>query len=62
MSDEKWNRFAVTGSVRDYLEYRACVRPDERESGRFIKREEWEHGADRPAERNSALGNAHWGI
>ncbi|MEY8334085.1 hypothetical protein AALB53_13410 [Lachnospiraceae bacterium 47-T17] len=33
MSDEKWNRFAATGSVRDYLEYRACFSCEEPERG-----------------------------
>lgn len=41
MADEKWNRFASTGSVRDYLEYRACFSCEERERGRvMINREE----------------------
>lgn len=62
MSDEKWNRFAATGSVRDYLDYCACVRADEPEGGQLIKRKESEHGADRPAEWNGALRNAHWGL
>lgn len=34
MSDEKWNRFASTGSVRDYLEYRACFSCEETARGR----------------------------
>ena len=33
LSDEKWNRFAATGSVRDYLEYRACFSCEEPERG-----------------------------
>lgn len=29
MSEEKWNQFTVTGSVRDYLAYCACVHAQE---------------------------------
>ena len=61
MSDEKWNRFAATGSVRDYLEYRACTR-EMSAADRYVVREEREHGADHPAERNGALSNAHRGL
>lgn len=61
MSDEKWSRFTATGSVRDYLEYRACASSEERENGR-LKGEEREHGADHPAEWNGALRDAHWGL
>lgn len=38
MSDEKWNRFASTGSVRDYLEYRACFSCEETDCGRRMNR------------------------
>jgi hypothetical protein len=57
MSDEKWERFTVTGSVRDYLEYRACTR-EGGEPG--AKREEWKHGADNSAERDRTLCDADW--
>ena len=63
MSDEKWNRFAATGSVRDYLEYRACVSEELRGGARDVKRETVEdrkHGADHPVERNGALRDAGW--
>ena len=61
MSDEKWNRFAATGSVRDYLEYRACTR-DTSAVGGSVMREEREHGADHPAEWNGTLRNAYRGL
>ncbi|MCI5827609.1 MAG: hypothetical protein MR020_05205 [Lachnospiraceae bacterium] len=61
MSDEKWNRFAATGSVRDYLEYRACTR-ETNAADRCVMREEREHGADHPAEWNGTLRNAHRGL
>ena len=64
MSEEKWNRFAATGSVRDYLEYRADsphhaehIVNSSRSAG-----EERQHGADGPAERNGTLCNAHRGL
>ncbi|MCI7130197.1 MAG: hypothetical protein MSA09_06525, partial [Lachnospiraceae bacterium] len=58
MSDEKWNRFALTGSVRDYLEYRACARETCEKAG-CVVREERKDGADHPVERNGALCNAN---
>ncbi len=66
MSEEKWNRFAATGSVRDYLEYRAD-RPQNMCDAASVKnsqtaREERAHGADDSAEWNGALCNAHWGL
>ena len=61
MADEKWNRFAATGSVRDYLEYRACA-GETGVAGAFVMREEKEHGADHPAERNGTLRNAYRGL
>ena len=61
MSDEKWNRFTATGSVRDYLEYRACTR-ETNASGGCAVREEREHGTDHPVEWNGALRNAHRGL
>ena len=66
MSEEKWNRFAATGSVRDYLEYRAD-RTQKQCDAVSVKnsqaaREEHTHGADGSAEWNGALCNAHWGL
>ena len=61
MSDEKWNRFAATGSVRDYLEYRACTR-EMNATDRCVMREEREHGADHPVEWNGTLRNAYRGL
>lgn len=61
MEDEKWNRFSVTGSVRDYLEYRAGVR-ETGQAAACAVREEKNYGADHPAERNGALCNAHRGL
>lgn len=61
MADEKWNRFSVTGSVRDYLEYCASARATDAADG-YAVREEKKHGADHPAERNGALCNAHRGL
>lgn len=40
MPDEKWNRFASTGSVRDYLDYCACSSCEEPERGRVIMKRE----------------------
>jgi hypothetical protein len=57
MEDEKWDRFTVTGSVRDYLEYRAGAY-DTSDTG--AKREEHKHGADNSAEWDRALRNADW--
>ena len=64
MSEEKWNRFAATGSVRDYLEYRAggphgAEKP---ESSSRTAGEEQAHGADDSAEWNGTLCNAHRGL
>lgn len=64
MSEEKWNRFAATGSVRDYLEYRAG-RPQTAQNvdrGSRAAGEEHTHGADDPAEWNGTLCNAHRGL
>lgn len=61
MSDEKWNRFAVTGSVRDYLEYRACTYEWDA-ADRRVMREEREYGTDHPAEWNGAFRNACRGL
>ena len=61
MSDEKWNRFTATGSVRDYLEYRACTR-ETQAVGTCEIREDREHGADHPVEWNGTLCNAHRGL
>lgn len=61
MSDERWNRFAATGSVRDYLEYRACTR-ETGAAGECLMREEKEHGADDLAERNGSLCDACRGL
>ena len=61
MADEKWNRFTATGSVRDYLEYRACAR-EISAAGGSVMREEKEDGADHPAEWNGTLRNARWGL
>ncbi len=64
MSEEKWNRFAATGSVWDYLEYRAD-RPHSAETIVNSSRtagEEQAHGADGSAEWNGTLCNAHRGL
>ena len=61
MSEEKWNRFAATGSVRDYLEYRACADEAYTASGCVI-REEKEHGTDHPVEWNGTFRNADRGL
>ena len=67
MSEEKWNRFAATGSVKDYLEYRADRPQNADGAGHSAKNsqtagEEQAHGADGPAEWNGTLCNAHWGL
>ena len=66
MSEEKWNRFAATGSVRDYLESRADRTQNQCDAvsvkNSQAAREEHTHGADGSAEWNGALCNAHWGL
>lgn len=57
MEEEKWDRFFTTGSVRDYLAYRACV-ADEAQQSRAEKREELTDGTDHPFERDRIIGNA----
>lgn len=61
MSEEKWNRFAATGSVRDYLEYRAGGphSAEKPENSSRTAGEEQAHGADDSAEWNGTLCNAH---
>ena len=61
LADEKWNRFTATGSVRDYLEYRACAK-EISAADRCVMREDKEDGADHPAEWNGTLSNAHRGL
>lgn len=59
MAEEKWDRFLTTGSVSDYLAYRACVAKQERQpSGK--KREELTDGTDHPFERDRIIGYAGW--
>ncbi|MDD7641665.1 MAG: hypothetical protein PUK75_04150 [bacterium] len=62
MSDEKWNRFTVTGSVRDYLDYRACIQEMYPAGRNGMREEREEHGTDHPSEWNGALCNAHRGL
>ncbi|MDD6038326.1 MAG: hypothetical protein PUD20_05985 [bacterium] len=57
MAEEKWDRFFTTGSVRDYLAYRACV-ADEPQQLCVEKREELTDGTDHPFERDRIIGNA----
>ncbi len=61
MPEEKWNRFAATGSVRDYLEYCSCVGKVTAEHGAFLK-EDYRHGTDHSAEWDGALRHADRGI
>ncbi len=57
MSDEKWNRFASTGSVRDYLEYRDCFFCEETDSRRMLDRK-----SEGSCERTRQLGGMGiWG-
>ena len=62
MSDEKWNRFAATGSVRDYLDYRACAREVHPAGRNGMREEREEHGTDHPVEWNGTFRNADRGL
>lgn len=62
MADEKWNRFTVTGNIRDYLAYRACAQDVQGACQNGIREEREEHGTDHPSEWNGAFCNAHRGL
>ena len=51
MSDEKWQKFVLTGSVMDYLDYTACTVEG-------MKERDGENSSD----GTCALSSSDWGI
>ena len=58
MQEEKWNQFAVTGKVSDYLSYKGCMA--DHTVGR--EGEETNNGTDHSVEWNRAVSDADWRI